>query len=197
MYWNSRLSFCLYFFLSVCSRNAKSHLEPVTENLLEKQEQPRKAQVHAMPWVTGRGGSWLHPSSDLSYGLAVEVRIFCWRSLPTYGLPRVSSIFPLFLCLQLLHLGLFSLSVVWEFATLLLLCFPLLFGIKLCLSPCSLKKKTQKWTCDQSWKFQYGILNEVVLLAKLLFNFFLWHTKLQQLLQTEIFMLLFQTKGNG
>lgn len=60
------------------------------------------------------------PSPHLRVGSGVE-GISCWRSLYIWGLPKVSSSFPLFLHLWLLHLGLFSFAVSEDFATLLLL----------------------------------------------------------------------------
>lgn len=41
----------------------------------------------------------------------MEVRLFCWRFLSTWGLMKVSSSFYLFLCLCLLHLSKFPLAL--------------------------------------------------------------------------------------
>jgi len=67
----------------------------VMEHLVGRQGQPRGAQVHAMQctWVTRRDWARIYPFPDLIWGLAVEVRVSCWRSLCTWCLLKVSSFF--------------------------------------------------------------------------------------------------------
>ena len=84
------------FWFACCSGNGKSQPEPVIEHLVGKQGQPRGST----------------PSHTSFKG---------WRSLPAWGLPKVSSSFPSFLPLQLAQLGSFSFAVAKDFATLLLL----------------------------------------------------------------------------
>jgi len=48
-----------------CGGNAKSWFEPVIEHLMGRQGQPRGAQVHVMPMMTGRGGARIHLFPDL------------------------------------------------------------------------------------------------------------------------------------
>ena len=92
--------FCNKGMQGECSRNAESWPEAVMEHLVGRQGQPRGAQCMQCSWMTGRSGLWLHPF--LFEGLAVQVRVSCCTSLRTRGFLKVSSLFPLFLCLWLL-----------------------------------------------------------------------------------------------
>lgn len=112
--------------LTICSWNAKSRPEAVIEHLVGKQGQPRVAvQCNAMQCSAvhlsdqkGRNEDPRLPRPHLRAGNEGR-SIFCWRSPPTRGLPKVSSSFRSFL--HPLHLGLFSLAVAKHFAALLLL----------------------------------------------------------------------------
>ena len=77
-----------------------------------------------------------------------------WRSLPTWGLLKVSGSFPSFLRPQLLLLGLHSFVVAKDFATLLLL-----LHFLLCYSV-TLTKKIESW----HWKRMYCSIYSTVCL---------------------------------
>jgi len=109
------------FWLTACSRNAESQPEAVMEHLMGRQGQPRGAQVQAMNLSDQKGWSQDPPlpSPHLRVGSGGE-GISCWRSLYTWGLLKVGSSFPSFLCLWLLHLAMFLFAVAEDFSTLLL-----------------------------------------------------------------------------
>ena len=105
------------------SRSANSGFEPVIKPLVRRQGQDRGTQVQAMHLCDWKGWSQDPPIPRPHLRVAVEVRA-------SWGLLKVSSAFPSFLCLQLLRLGLFSFAVAKDFATLLLsLYFRLHYGI--------------------------------------------------------------------
>jgi len=117
-------------WISHCSGNAKSQPETVIEHLVGRHSQPRGAQVQAVHLRDQKGWSQDPPllRPHLRIGSGGE-GISCWRSLPTWGFPKVSSSFLSFL--QLLHLGSFSFAVAKDFATLLLLWyFPSCYSIR-------------------------------------------------------------------
>ena len=103
------------------SGNAKSWPGTVIEHLVGRQGQPREAQVQAMHLTDWKGWSQDPPlpSPHLRVGSGGE-GISYWRSLPTWGLPKVSSYFLWFLYLWLLYLSLFSIALAKDCATLLL-----------------------------------------------------------------------------
>ena len=112
---------CDFEPLPPCSENGESRPEAVIEHLVGRQGQPRGAQVHIMHLNDWNGWSQdpLLPSPHLQVGSGGE-GISCWRSLPTWGLSKVSSSFPSFLHLWLLCLGSFSFAAAKDFTTLLL-----------------------------------------------------------------------------
>jgi len=90
----------LVFFICLCNRNAESQLEAVIEHLVGGQGQPRGAQVQAMYLRDWRRWRQNPPVSQTSFkSWQGEMRVSCWRSLCAGGLLKVSSFFPLFLCL--------------------------------------------------------------------------------------------------
>lgn len=101
------------------------------EHLLGMQCQPRGAQVYTMLLSDWKG--WNQdpppPIPHLRVGNGAGGISF-WRSLPTWGLLKVSSSFSLFLHLWVLHLGLFLLAVAEDFTTLLL---SLHYSITVCI----------------------------------------------------------------
>jgi len=109
-----------------CTRNPKSQLEMVIEHLVGRQGQPRGAQVHAMQPNDQKGWSQNPPlpqphlrAGSGGGGLLLAVSVYL-------GSLKVSSFFPLCLCLQLLHLSKFSLAEALDPAALMsLLCFSL------------------------------------------------------------------------
>jgi len=119
LYWN--------ILLHGCSGKAKSQLEAVIGHLVGRQGSSGACIEGSTPH--------LRPHLRVgSGGKAILLEI-----LHAWGLPRVSSFFPLFLCPWLMHLGLSLLAAAWDFATLLLLlCSPSLYSITVCkllLSP--------------------------------------------------------------
>ena len=82
-----------------CNGNAKSRSEPVIEQLVGRQGQPRGAQVPAM-WLSedrkGQSQDTPIPRPHLSVGRGGE-GLSCWRILSIWGLLKVSSSFISFL----------------------------------------------------------------------------------------------------
>ena len=72
--WKASLETCYNSVITTRNENAESWPEPVIEHLVGRQGQPRGAQVHAMHWVTGRGGARIHLFPELFKGLAKEMR---------------------------------------------------------------------------------------------------------------------------
>ena len=105
--------------LICCSGNVKSWPEAVIEHLVERQGQPRGVQVQAVHLNNWKGWIYPPPGPHLRVGSGSKA-ISCQRSLPTWGLPKVSSFFFIHFCM---YLGLFSFAVAKDFATLLLLLY--------------------------------------------------------------------------
>jgi len=111
----------------MCSRNAKSRLEPVTEHLVGRQGHPRAAQVHARHLNDWKEWSQ-HPPLPRPHlragsgdrGISLEIFVYL---RPFKG--KQVCFPPLFLCPWMLYLSKASLAAAWNFAImLLLLCFP-------------------------------------------------------------------------
>ena len=68
------------------------------EHLLEGRTNPGELRWTQCSWMTRRGGARIHPFPDLIWGLAVEIRGSCWRSLLIWGLPKVSGFSSFFFC---------------------------------------------------------------------------------------------------
>jgi len=114
-------SFEVQQLVNICSRNIESQPEAVIEHPVGRQGQPSGAQVHAM-----HTSDWKNRKQDapffrphLRVGSEGE-GISCQRSLPTWGLPKISNSFPSFLHQWLLRLGSLSFAVAKDFVTLLL-----------------------------------------------------------------------------
>ena len=105
----------------LCIGNAKSWPEAVIEHLVGRQGQRRGAQVHAVHLSNQKGWSQDRPLPTPRLRVGSEGEgISCQRSLPTWGLPKISNSFPSFLHQWLLRLGSLSFAVAKDFVTLLL-----------------------------------------------------------------------------
>jgi len=114
----------------------------------EGRANPGELRCRQCTWVIGKGWSQdpALPRPHLSVGSGGE-RISYWRSLPTSGLPKVSSSFPSILCL--LHLGSFSFAVAKDFVTLLLLWYFLSHNSITVINP----------QIDDTWDQHFDLIN--------------------------------------
>jgi len=134
-FWSKISSFHVFHLackmsLGECSGNAKSWPEAVTEHLVGRQGQTRRAQVHAMHLSDQKGWSQDPPlpRPHLRVGIGSKGILL---GIPAYlRLSRGKQLFPLFLHPWLLCLGLSSLAAAWDSVTLLsLLYFPSHYNI--------------------------------------------------------------------
>jgi len=114
-------------FVMICARNAKSWLEPVIEHLVGRQDQPRRAQVHAVPLSDWKGWSQdpplPRPHLKVGHGGKATLLEFPACLWPSKGKQAFCLCF---LYLQLLHLGLSVFATAKGFTALLLLLYFLL-----------------------------------------------------------------------